>query len=295
MKNNKFFKRFYHYQQERFPILVLAFSLFPAILSSSVVIATGYSKTSLVIALLGSIMYLLHIRILDEYRDYDHDTIHHKERPIQQGIITLSELQILDTVLVITLGAIGLMYGIGTSIFIILMLAYSYIAGKEFFMGDRFKKYFFLYNSANLLQMILMQCFVYSIFTATFPTSSLVYLHFLFITLGTVIFELIRKIKNPGDDGTGKDTYSWHLGFAFSLYSYVVMLLLGLIVTIKILLLHQETSYVSLLVCTLSVIMTMVIAVIHLVKKTVATNQMLQLSFLLCYTVLHLSIYYIYH
>jgi hypothetical protein len=59
-------KNFYIYQKERFPIVVLGFSFLPAILSSGVVVAPQAEFKFVLIALLVSIAYLLHVRIIDE-------------------------------------------------------------------------------------------------------------------------------------------------------------------------------------------------------------------------------------
>ena len=79
--------RFYVYQRERFPLVALVPSLIPAVLSSGVVVLSHPTLLQGAIALLGSVLYLLHIRIIDEHRDFTHDNEHHAKRPTQAVVI----------------------------------------------------------------------------------------------------------------------------------------------------------------------------------------------------------------
>ena len=184
--------RFYSYQKERFPMIILTLSLFPAILSSGVVVSSHPSILKALMALIASVAYLLHIRVIDEHRDFGHDSTHHVTRPIQTGLISKKELQKIDILAVAVLLGIAIISGGYALLLAITMLCYSYFAGKEFFLGEKIRQYFFFYNGVNLVQMILMQFFVYLIFTNTLPLGSLLFAHFLFTTIGTILFEFMR-------------------------------------------------------------------------------------------------------
>jgi len=277
-------KRFYSYQKERFPMIILALSLFPAILSSGAVVASHPNILKALLAVAASIAYLLHIRIIDEHRDF---------RPVQTGLISKKELGKIDILTIITLLGVALfssVYATGVAVF---MLFYSYLAGKEFFIGEKVRQYFFFYNAINLVQMLLMQIFVYLIFTNNLSLNALLIAHFLFTTVGTIIFEFVRKVKIPGDDGTGKDTYTWHLGFGNSIVVYVILALTNVFLFLRVVNLISDQHFTWSIFSGLLGIILILQAVIHWVKKKRHTDQLLQLSFLLSYGILNLIIYFI--
>ncbi len=288
----KISSRFYSYQKDRFPMVVLAISLFPAILSSGAIMSYGPTFTQMGYALVASIVYLLHIRIIDEHRDFGHDNVHHITRPIQAGLITKDELCYVDILAVSIFIVIAISIGTLALMVAIIMLGYSYLAGREFFIGERIRKHFFTYNAVNLVQMLLMQVFVYIVFANSFTFDKLIIFHFLFTSIGTVIFEFVRKLKIPGDDGSGKDTYTWYLGFDKSIYIYLALLLLNatlffLVVTII------SAHTIILLFFTLGLVILIIPSIlIHKKKRTHLTDQIMQLSFLLLYGFFNIAIYF---
>ncbi|MDP3697022.1 MAG: hypothetical protein Q8R55_03235 [Candidatus Taylorbacteria bacterium] len=268
-------------------------SLFPAVLSSGVMVSANPTILQGSLALITSLAYLLHIRVIDEYRDFGHDNVHHTTRPVQSGIISKRELLYVDSTAVLLLVGIAAIAGSWALVMVAVMLAYSYLAGKEFFIGEDIRRHFFIYNGVNLVQMLLMQVFVYTIFADPFPFTTLVWLHFLFTTVGTIIFEFARKLKMPGDDGTGKDTYTWYLGFNNSLLIYSLFLSLNAMLFFWITtLITPHTMYA--LIFTVGLVATSYLTVLlHWVKKTRETDQLMQLSFLLLYGIFNIAIYFL--
>lgn len=223
-------KNFYSYQKERFPLLILCCSFLPVILSSGVVTAGQATVGFVVSAMALSLLYLLHIRIIDEERDIDHDRIYHPDRPIVRGLISLRELAIINRIALVTLFAVALATNRTVVYIVCAMLIYAFLARHEFYLGTRLRRHFFIYNAVNLGQMILLQLCIYVVASEgnLMITQLLVY-HFIFTTIGTIVFEFLRKVKVPGNDGIGSDTYTAHLGFTASLISYTVLLTLSII------------------------------------------------------------------
>jgi len=120
---NSLSKRFYFYQKLRFPVIVLSLSLLPAILSSGTIVTANPPLFQVAGVLISSILYLLHIRVIDEYRDFSHDNIRHNLRPIQTGHISIKELQIIDIYAMVIFLAIAIFAG-----------SYSFLVGV--FMCD---------------------------------------------------------------------------------------------------------------------------------------------------------------
>lgn len=283
--------KFHSYQKLRFPLLILIISLVPVILSSAAVVGTKISLLSAAVALLISLCYFLHIRIGDEERDYEHDNLHHKERPIQKGLISLEDLKRIDyfvTALYILL--LGF-FGLEAFIFGLFLLGFTYVAKKEFFLGTKLRGYFFLYNFVNLIQTALLQVLIYALFAGQTSINYLIILHFTFTFFGTLIFEFIRKIYIPGTDGTGKDTYTWYIPFEKAIFCYIILVLVDLLIFLKIaalLTLNQSLWFFIALVLFVNLLG---FALLNATKKTEQFNQFMRLSFGITYSGLNLAIY----
>lgn len=284
--------RFYLYQKLRFPVIILSLSLLPAILSTSAIVNKTPSLLQIIGGLIASILYLLHVRIIDEKRDFHHDSKYHKSRPLQTGIISIRELQIIDVYVVLIFIAIAMFAGIYTFLIGLLMLGYSFVASKEFFMGEKLRQHFFLYNIINTNQSFIMQLFAYSFFAGFIPFTTLVVLHFIFTCIGTIIFEFVRKIKIPGMDGVGKDTYTWYLGFNNAIVIYIIFVILSIIFFHRIMTTITGQSTFWLLISTILFCFTLLFAFMHLIKKTNRTEQFMQLSFVIVYAIFNLIIFY---
>lgn len=285
-------ERFYTYQKLRFPVIILSFSLLPAILSTGAIVVKNPSILQVMGGLIASMLYLLHVRIIDEKRDFHHDSMYHKSRPLQTGLISMKELQTIDVYVIIIFLAIAMFAGIYPFSLGLLMLSYSFIASKEFFIGQKLRQHFFLYNAINTNQSFIMQLFAYSFFAGLIPFTTLVALHFIFTCIGTVIFEFVRKIKIPGMDGTGKDTYTWYLGFNNAMAVYIVFAFLATIFFYQIITLIAGQSTFWLLISTILFCFTLLFALMHLIKKTIRTEQFMQLSFVIAYAIFNLAIFY---
>jgi len=287
-----FFIRFRRYQKERFPVIVLVISLIPAVLSSAAVVSAESLWPEILVALVASIGYLLHIRIIDEHRDFTHDNEHYRTRPIQAGIIEKADLMRLDIFVVVILLALAVTASTNALIAMLVMLSYSYVAGKEFFLGEKLRKYFFLYNCLNLVQMLLMQIFVYIVLAESVSITHLIVVHFLFTTTGTAIFEWLRKVKLPGQDGTGKDTYTWHLGFPAALWIGFALLTANALFFLWVMT-FISTSVLWVWIALLATVAGFLWTLAHHVRRNKQSEQMLQLSILVQYGILNLIIYFV--
>ena len=219
-----FWSRFNAYQRERFPVLLVIGSLFLPILSSAAVVG-NFHAIGIITCLVITFLYLVLIRITDELRDYEHDLIFHPERPVSSGVVSTAELSRIGIVASILFLALSATAGIASLVMAGVLLVYTYSAGKEFFLAHIIRQRFFIYNAVNLVQMVLMQVYVY-VLLGNLLISELIIAHLLFTTVGTLTFELLRKLKRPGEDGAGRDTYTWYLGFGRALGTYLILTVL---------------------------------------------------------------------
>lgn len=283
--------KFYHYQKSRFPVAILLISLLPAVLSTAAVTQNKDSLFQILGLLLVSVLYLLHIRITDELRDFAHDNKHHTTRPIQSGIISIPELQKINLLAIGTILVISLINNLFTLFVVIILLEYTYIAGKEFFLGNHLRKHFFLYNTVNTLQMILLQIYSYMFLFNGTSLNHNVLIHFLFTSTGTIIFELARKIKVPGHDGTGKDTYSYFIGFKKSLIIYVILVGLNIYFAHQLLINSHFYSPITAMILTFFTLYGLFWPYYHSIKQNKRSEQLMQLSFIFLYAIINILIY----
>ena len=276
-------KNFYGYQKERFPIVILGLSFLPAILSSGAVISSSATFEFVALALTLSLAYLLHVRIIDEFRDYTHDKEHHKDRPLSVGTITMQELRIIDYIAITFFVGFAAYASTQALLVAAVMLLYSFGASKEFFLGPTFKKHFYLYNAVNLVQMLLLQVLVYIIAKETFSVTAVIFLHFLFTSTGTIIFEFLRKVKSPGKDGTGQDTYTWFLGHGTAVAVYAVFAAINILLFSKLMTVTQTTSLYWVPVVGVLAMATLGSALLHHFQKKERSNQLMQLLFMVMY------------
>lgn len=284
-------KRFYTYQNIRFPIIILVLSLLPAILSTTSVLNITPSLLKITGGVIASLLYLLHIRVTDEQRDFYHDSKHHKLRPLQTGQVSLKELRVVDVYAVTIFLVIAMLAGTYSFLLGLLMLSFSYLVGKEFLIREKIRQHFFIYNSINTVQTFIMQLFVYSFFAGYVPSTTLVAVHFIFTSIGTIIFEFTRKIKTPGMDGTGKDTYTWYLGFNKAVIIYIAFIFFITICFYQIMAITTGQNTLWLIISIILFGIACLIALIHLIKKTIETERLMQLSFVVVYAIFNLTIY----
>ena len=229
-------KRFNIYQKERFQIAILVFTTISVVLSSAAVVlgpgeVLSNHAVGIFIALLTSLLFMFHIRVLDEHKDYNFDSTYHKSRPIQRGLISLKELLTLNVIGLIILFVINIIASTKATIFLLFAFGYTLIAGKEFFIRNWIRKRFFLYNLVNLLQLLFLQFYLYSIIEPNFSFSNpLLSIHFVFVLFNVGLLEFARKLKTKSEENKAQDTYSSKIGIkkASMIYTAICLIVFGL-------------------------------------------------------------------
>ena len=230
MKNKQiFFKRFYEFQKERLQLEVLIFTTSAVVLSSiAVSLPLGENIFSfwkeIIVSFVTLLLFMFHIRVLDEHKDYEFDSKYHKDRPIQRGLISLKELLVLDIIGLIIIFALNIFFPVRATIFLLITLGYTLLAGNEFFMKRWIRKKFFLYNFLNLLQLLFLQFYLYSLIDPKFSFQNiLLSVHFVFVLFNVGIIEFARKLKAKSEETDAKDTYSSRLGIRKSVIVYILL------------------------------------------------------------------------
>lgn len=288
-----FLRRFWAYQMERFPIPILVFTTLAVVLSSSTVLQTGTTDWVLITAatFLG-LVQLFHIRVIDEFRDFDHDRRFHGDRPVQQGIVSLKELASMDRCGVLLFVILTAVSGPKAFVTGLIALGFSYLAGKEFFLGESFRRNFFVYNAVNILQMLWLQFLIYAVLDPSFELQRLsIWSHFLFAFTNSIIIEIVRKIRIPSQETQGKDTYSWHMGFWGSLLLFLSFAILNYLLFLWNVGLIGRWPAIPLSVSAGAITLVIAASGAHAVLRGKKTEHALVAATLLSYLVLHLVLF----
>lgn len=224
----------------RFPIgLALLFSLGYSFLAMGLAShkntfpwTTHFSSNFFQLILLSSVFFffLLRQRIVDEFKDFEHDSKNYPDRPVPLGVISKTQLLALgifalfvEVFSVILLGV----YAIITYFFVFL---YSLLMAKEFFISHWLKKHFTVYFLIHEVIFLLYGIFFVLVLHNGILNSTIDTLAILTILVLTpVSIKIIRKFS-PRYNKSGEvvhDTYGTVWGRSNAVY---ILIFLSIIV-----------------------------------------------------------------
>jgi 4-hydroxybenzoate polyprenyltransferase len=213
--------RWWIYQRERFPIfahtpIILAFSLsavsYSALLRGASALP-GWKPCF--VAFACSFLTFLQLRLADEFKDFEEDSLYRPYRPVPSGLIRLRELAwiwvaciSLQFVLAIWLAA---------HLFYLLAITWIYLGlmSKEFFVGRWLKARPILYMVTHMAIMPLVDMFTTACDWVPKgycrPPRGLFWFILASFVNG-IVLEVGRKIRSPMDEEKGVETYSFLWG-----------------------------------------------------------------------------------
>jgi hypothetical protein len=261
------------YFKERFPFIPLYIYCTLTIVG----VSTGFDRNAdiLTILILGLIYvsFLLHIRVLDEFKDFVYDSKHHPERPVQKGSVKLSGLKIIGFLnLAFMISAAFMLFG-SAAVFLIAALAYTFLMFNEFFISDFYERYLVLYMIAHEMVFIPLFLFFFSTyngklwFFTNFSGAAL----FIYLIIPIIVIEIGRKIKHRKDESGKKthDTYAFRWGQKRTVYVFSALIISAGILSFMI------TGFTPLL-SWLLIISALSIAILNNIKtEIVVENSML--------------------
>lgn len=292
MKNKNLLYRFNEYQKERFPFAVLIFTTLSVVLSSAAVVDNNLSLVSqwknIVVGTITCLLFLFNIRVFDDFKDENFDDEFHKKRPIQRGLISLTELNIINLIFLIIQTILNFFISLYAFMYWALALIYSLIARAEFFMKNFIRKKFILYNTLNLFQMLFLQIYLYALIEPDFSISnSLLAIHFIFVLTNAVILEIARKLKGNEEESLGKDTYSGRYGVKTASIIYAVSFLITYLLFLVILL--QLSHSIVILIVSLAPLLLIILSTInYYMKRNKLSSKIVEGTAILFYLSMHL-------
>ena len=208
--------RWWIYQRERFPLvahgpLILAFSLSAVCFSSLLRGVERFPVWPVVmVAFFSSLISFLHLRLADEFKDFEEDSRFRPYRAVPRGLVRLRELAV---VWVLT-GLVQLLLAVWLEVRLVPLLLATWIylglMSREFFCRKALKARPFTYMWTHMLIMPLIDLYATAcdwLTTSGRPPEGLIWFLLLSFFNGFIL-EIGRKIRAPRDEETGVETYS---------------------------------------------------------------------------------------
>jgi 4-hydroxybenzoate polyprenyltransferase len=215
-------RHFWAYLQERFPLQangVLIVSYFTA----NYLLALGavlQEKQPLELSwryFAGCITLLFmffHMRVIDEHKDFDRDRLVHPGRVLSRGLVTLEQLRTAGIIVVALELLLSIFLGFPAFVMCLIVLAFSWLIYKEFFIGEILERHLLANAFIHLLIMPAYCLYVFSAATGrSFWQAPMPILLYAWVSYGVGLgYEVARKTRAPGDERPGLITYSAALG-----------------------------------------------------------------------------------
>ncbi|MBK0080439.1 UbiA family prenyltransferase [Kosakonia sp. S58] len=235
IENRSLFSRMILWVNERFPLTNIPLFFILWFLSFSVALPAQESSSQVKIALGGllSLSFFLLLRVLDEHKDYADDCLHHPQRVLQQGIISLTHLKFLGALcMLVQLGGIALLSDGEPQIWLSwgLLLCWTLLMSKEFFVDEWLKQHFSLYALSHTLVMPFVIGWLATLASPAATLNLPLILLMLLAFLCGLSFEITRKCKGADEDREEVTSWSQLYGRPRSVVMIIGLLILMVIV-----------------------------------------------------------------
>lgn len=250
--------KFIFYIKKRFPVVPMFIYCYLIVLATQHYIY-GLSPIFNLDAILLSLIYLgffLHLRFLDEFKDYKYDSTNHPERPVQSGFVSLRDIR---AYFFINLLWISILCVFTNSTFALLPLLmgfiYSAFMYREFFMPNLKHTRVLVYITLHECVFIPIYFFILSVISGKlwFPTALSDYLLLLFFLMTVFLIEVGRKLNHRynSDGQKTDDTYVfiWGESKAVKVFCTLIFIqFLSLYLITKSLLFSLPLAFLALIV-----------------------------------------------
>ncbi len=166
-------------------------------------------------ALLGTLVFftcLLHVRLMDEHKDYERDCEAYPERLLSRGVVTLKMLKGLLAVVLLIEAGLAAALGLQALIVWALLLAFTLAMLVEFGVGEWLSERLGWYLISHQAMVLLMAAFAVSTRVELLALSPDGWAKLgvlgLAMICATVTFELGRKTWSPDREHASADSYT---------------------------------------------------------------------------------------
>jgi 4-hydroxybenzoate polyprenyltransferase len=224
--------RFRQYLRERFPLLgyvplITLFTFSSVAYSRLARGAPGFIPWPLfVTGVVTSLVCFFMLRVLDEHKDQDVDRRYRPELPVPRGLISLHDLRAIATAIV----SLALIMNLIVAPVMLLPLAatgvWAALMTKEFFVRRWLRAHVFAYMVTHMAIMPLIDSYTTGLDWLTegvHPPAAIGW--FLAVTFfNGIVIELGRKIRAPGSEREGVDTYTRAWGLTIAPLAFIAAL-----------------------------------------------------------------------
>ncbi|MET7259002.1 UbiA family prenyltransferase [Dyadobacter fermentans] len=235
-----FFRRFYIYQKERFPLLghgllVAAFS-FSAISYSRICRgAEGFvDAKTFAVGVFTTISLFLLVRIFDEFKDAEDDARFRKELPVPRGLVTFRELALTGILVAIAQILVNLIFFPKMLWIYAAVVGYLSLMGKEFFVAEWLKKHQFWYVTSHMFIIPLIDIYASGLdwLLAGVKAPEGLFFFFAVSYMNGIVLEVGRKIRAPEQESEGVVTYTSLLGIPKAIGLWLAVLTVTLLLSL---------------------------------------------------------------
>jgi 4-hydroxybenzoate polyprenyltransferase len=209
-------RRFWTYLEERYPLtgfapLIGAFTFSSAAYSRLARGAQGFVPWPVfAVGALTALVFFFLLRVLDEHKDADQDRRYRPELPVPRGLVTLAELRWMgggSLVVVLALNALVapmMLWTCGA------VAVWAALMTKEFFVRDWLRAHAGAYLVTHMAIMPIIDAYTTGLDwlrEGVHPPQG-IYLFLVVTFLNGMVIEIGRKIRAPGGEREGVDTYT---------------------------------------------------------------------------------------
>ena len=235
--NSAFYKRFYIYQKERFPLIAngLMISAFTFSAASYSRICRGVSGfidwQDYVIGVFATITLFLLVRIFDEFKDQEDDAKFRKYLPVPRGLISLKELKIVGLIVGIVQVALISIFQFEMLFLYIIVLIYLSLMGVEFFVSKWIKTKQIIYITSHMVIIPLIDIYASGLdwlLDGASPHMGLVWF-FAVSYMNGLVLEFGRKIRTPAAEEEGVVSYTRLYGTRTGTLIWIILLFITML------------------------------------------------------------------
>lgn len=209
-------QRFWQYLNERFPpvaylVMITVFTFSAAAFSRLARGEAGFIPLPrFAVGVFTSLVFFLMLRILDEHKDADVDRQYRPELPVPRGLVTLPELRRVGATLIALVLILNLLVDPRLLIGIAIFATWATLMTKEFFVRHWLREHHAVYLVSHMAIMPAIDAYTTGLdwLAAGVPPPHGIDLFLVVTFLNGCVIEVGRKIRAPGDEREGVDTYT---------------------------------------------------------------------------------------
>lgn len=227
-----FFKKWYTYQKERFPVGVYGLYIF-CIVFAVFCYCNYMNKVEdikywlLIPMFVFSFLQFLMVRIVDEFKDFEEDSKYRPYRPVPRGLVTLKELKVLFVICFLIQITIALALNVKNIVLLIGFWIFFFLFCKDFFIKKYLDKHILMTVAIDELLVAFLALYISSFIH---PVNSMMWIILLVVYLVSWVVEIARKVRCKKDEEKGVKTYTSVLGIGKAVFVlFIVETLLTLL------------------------------------------------------------------